>query len=56
VEACGASAHGNGGGCGKETEQAGETAVLEGKVDGSGEVNDCQQESGQEIGQALIHE
>ena len=47
-----ASAHGNGGGCGKETEEAGEAAMLEGEVHGSGEVKDCQQQSGEEIGQA----
>ena len=47
-----ASAHGNGGGCGNETEQAGEAAMPEGEVHGSGEVKDCQQQSSQEIGQA----
>jgi hypothetical protein len=53
-DTCWASSHSNGGGCGKETEQASEVAVLEGEVHGSGEVKDCQQKSGQEIGQALL--
>ena len=47
-----ATTHSDGGGCGNETEQAGEAAVLEGEVHGSSEVEECQQHGGQEIWQA----
>jgi hypothetical protein len=47
-----ASAHGDGGGCGKETQQAGEAALLEGQMHGSSEVKERQKQGGPEIGQA----
>jgi hypothetical protein len=46
------SAHSDGSGCGDEAQQAGEAALLEGEVDGSGEVEERQQDGGQQQGQA----
>jgi len=47
-----ASAHRDGGDGGEEAQQAGESAVLEGEMHGSGEVEDGQEEGGHEVGLA----
>ncbi len=48
-----ASAHCDGGGCGDEAQQAGEAALLEGEVDGPGEVEERQQNRRQQLGETV---
>jgi hypothetical protein len=47
-----ATAHSGSGGCGKETQQAGEATLLEGQMHSSSKVKERQKQGGHEIGQA----